>query len=284
MMHGSAQSKLLKMISPAAPLLSNKNFRRCRILSTLFSIDNIFINRTDTMTTSDNNRVLLITGASTGIGRATAVQAVNEGWKVVLAARSAEKLALLETELGAEQVMAVPCDVSDWNQQERMVRQSIERFGRLDAVFANAGFSKGSSFIEGEHQPEEWRDMVMTNVFGAAATARLTLPELVRTKGHFLVTGSVVGRITSIRNLYSATKWAVTGMAQAIRNEVAGTGVRVTLVEPGIVDTPFWDHIQKPAAPELLPDDVARAVMFAINQPPHVDVNEILIRPTDQAH
>jgi NADP-dependent 3-hydroxy acid dehydrogenase YdfG len=236
------------------------------------------------MSTPDNNRVLLITGASTGIGRATAIQAVSEGWRVVLAARSAEKLAALEAELGAERAMAVVCDVSDWSQQEEMVRKTIERFGRIDAVFANAGFSKGSSFIEGEHQPDEWRDMVLTNLFGAAATARLTLPELVKTKGHFLVTGSVLGRVTSIRNLYAATKWGVTGMAQAIRNEVAGMGVRVTLVEPGIVDTPFWEGLQKPVAPELHSEDVARAVLFAINQPPHVDVSEIIIRPTGQAH
>ncbi len=236
------------------------------------------------MTISDNDKVLLITGASTGIGRATAVQAVEAGWRVVLAARSAEKLAALEAELGADRAMAVVCDVSDWGQQEAMVRKAIERFGRLDAVFANAGFSKGSSFIDGEHRPEEWRDMVMTNLFGAAATARLTLPELVKTKGHFIVTGSVLGRVTSIRNLYAATKWAVTGMAQAIRNEVAGMGVRVTLVEPGIVDTPFWDGLQKPAAPELHSEDVARAVLFALSQPPHVDVSEIIIRPTGQAH
>ncbi|AAM72538.1 MAG TPA: SDR family NAD(P)-dependent oxidoreductase [Chlorobaculum sp.] len=236
------------------------------------------------MTTSDNGKVLLITGASTGIGRSTAIQAVEAGWRVVVAARSAEKLAALAAELGAERAMAVPCDVADWNQQEAMVQKTIGRFGRLDAVFANAGFSKGSSFIEGEHRPDEWRDMVMTNVFGAAATARLTLPELMKTKGHFLVTGSVLGRVTSMRNLYAATKWAVTGMAQAIRNEVASLGVRVTLVEPGIVDTPFWEGLQKPAAPELLPEDVARAVLFALGQPPHVDVSEIIIRPTGQAH
>jgi len=236
------------------------------------------------MSTSDNGKVLLITGASTGIGRSTAIQAVEAGWRVVVAARSAEKLTALVNELGAERTMAVPCDVAEWEQQEAMVQKTIERFGRLDAVFANAGFSNGSSFIEGEHRPDEWRDMVMTNVFGAAATARLTLPELVKTKGHFLVTGSVLGRVTSMRNLYGATKWAVTGMAQAIRNEVASKGVRVTLVEPGIVDTPFWSGLQKPVAPELLPDDVARGVMYALSQPPHVDVSEIIIRPTGQAH
>jgi serine 3-dehydrogenase len=163
-----------------------------------------------------------------------------------------------------------------------MVRRALERFGKIDAAFANAGFSKGSSFYGGEDKPEEWREMVLANVYGAAATARLVLPELVKSKGHFLITGSVVGRTTSIRNLYSATKWAVTGMALAIRNEISGTGIRVTLVEPGIVDTPFWDHLQKPSSAALQPDDIARAVIYAISQPPHVDVNEILIRPTGQ--
>lgn len=236
------------------------------------------------MSTSDNGKVFLITGASTGIGRSTAIQAVEAGWQVVVAARSAETLASLVDELGTDRALAIPCDVSDWGQQEAMVQKTIERFGRLDAVFANAGFSNGSSFIDGEHKPDEWRDMVLTNVFGAAASARLTIPELVKAKGHFLVTGSVLGRVTSIRNLYAATKWAVTGMAQAIRNEVSGMGVRVTLVEPGIVDTPFWDGLQKPAAPELLSDDVARGVLYAVSQPPHVDVSEIIIRPTGQAH
>ena len=231
------------------------------------------------------NKVFLITGASTGIGEATARRAVEAGFKVVLAARSTEKLERLRDQLGHERALAVTCDVADWQSQQKMVAQTIKHFGRIDVVFANAGFSKGSTFYGGEDKPEEWQQMVMVNVYGAAATARLTLPELVKNRGHLLVTGSVVGRVTSIRNLYSATKWAVTGMAQAIRNEMVGTGVRVTLVEPGIVDTPFWDNLQKPdSAKELQADDIARAVMFAVSQPPHVDVNDILIRPTGQLH
>ena len=231
------------------------------------------------------NKVFLITGASTGIGEATARRAIEAGFNVVLAARSTEKLERLRDQLGHERALAVTCDVADWQSQQKMVAQTIKHFGRIDVVFANAGFSKGSTFYGGEDKPEEWQQMVMVNVYGAAATARLTLPELVKNRGHLLVTGSVVGRVTSIRNLYSATKWAVTGMAQAIRNEMVGTGVRVTLVEPGIVDTPFWDNLQKPdSAKELQADDIARAVMFAVSQPPHVDVNDILIRPTGQLH
>jgi NADP-dependent 3-hydroxy acid dehydrogenase YdfG len=229
-----------------------------------------------------HRKVFLITGASTGIGEATARRAVEAGYSVVLAARSTDKLQHLQDELGYERSFAVTCDVSEWQSQQKMVQQTIERFGRLDVVFANAGFSKGSSFYGGEDRPEEWKEMVLVKVFGAAATARLTLPELVKTGGHFLLTGSVVGRTTSIRNLYSATKWAVTGMAQAIRNEMTGRGVRVTLVEPGVVDTPFWENLQKPGTAELQPDDIARAVLFAVSQPAHVDVNEILIRPVGQ--
>ncbi|NTW99811.1 MAG: SDR family oxidoreductase [Geobacteraceae bacterium] len=231
-----------------------------------------------------NGKVFLITGASTGIGEATARRAVEAGFNVVLAARSTEKLERLQAELGPERALAITCDVASWQSQQTMVERSINHFGRIDVVFANAGFSKGSSFYGGKDKPEEWEEMVMVNVYGAAATARLTLPELVKNKGHLLITGSVVGRVTSIRNLYSATKWAVTGMAQAIRNEMSATGVRVTLVEPGVVDTPFWDNLQKPCTAELQPDDIARAVMFAVSQPAHVDVNEILIRPTGQPH
>lgn len=232
----------------------------------------------------DKRKVFLITGASTGIGEATAHRAVEAGYDVVLASRSAEKLQAIAAGLGTEHALAFPCDISDWDSQKALVAAAIERFGRIDVAFANAGFSKGSPFYGGTDKPDEWREMVLVNVYGAAATARLVLPELVKTKGHFLMTGSVVGRVTSIRNLYSATKWAVTGMAQAIRNEMAGTGVRVTLVEPGVVDTPFWANLQKPGTPELDADDIARAVLFAVTQPPHVDVNELLIRPTGQPH
>lgn len=230
-----------------------------------------------------SNKVFLVTGASTGIGEATARRAVEAGFNVVLAARSTAKLERLQAELGKNRAHAVTCDVSSWQSQQELVRQALERFGRIDVVFANAGFSRGSSFLGGEESPEEWREMVLVNVYGAAATVRLTLPELVRNQGHLLITGSVAGRNTSTKNLYAATKWAVTGMAQSVRNEVVGTGVRVTLINPGIVNTPFWDNIEKPEIPnELTSDDIARSVMYAVSQPQHVDVNEILIRPTGQ--
>jgi NADP-dependent 3-hydroxy acid dehydrogenase YdfG len=127
--------------------------------------------------------------------------------------------------------------------------------------------------------PEHWRDMVLTNVLGAAYTIRAAIPALKESRGHVLVTGSVAGRRAIPGSLYSATKWAVTAMGEAVRADLNDTGIRTTVIEPGMVDTPFFDN---PGAGRLEPDDIARAVLYAVSQPPHVDVNEILIRPTAQ--
>jgi NADP-dependent 3-hydroxy acid dehydrogenase YdfG len=222
--------------------------------------------------------VFLITGASSGIGAATARQAAAAGYRLVLAARSRDRLTELAEEIGGEdRALAVGCDVSEWEQQEAMVKETLSRFGRLDVVFANAGFGAARGFLK--ETPEHWRSMVLTNVYGAALTIRATLPALKEARGHLLLTGSVAGRRALPGSLYSATKWAVTAMGEAARQELNGTGVRVTLIEPGMVDTPFFSERPSQA---LDPDDVARAVMFAVSQPAHVDVNEILVRPTAQ--
>lgn len=222
--------------------------------------------------------VFLITGASSGIGAATARAAAAAGFRVVLAARSVERLEQLAVELGgSERALAVRCDVTESSEQQEMVRRAMEAFGRIDVAFANAGFGAARGFEK--ESPEHWRSMVLTNVYGAALTIRMTLPALKRARGHLLLTGSVAGRRALPGSLYSATKWAVTAMGEAARQELNGTGVRVTLIEPGQVDTPFFS--QRPTD-ALTPEDVARAVMFAVAQPPHVDVNEILVRPTAQ--
>ena len=228
---------------------------------------------------TDDDNVLLITGASSGIGAATARRAAQAGFRLVLAARSVDRLEELAQELGGdERALAVSCDVTDWGQQEAMVAQALQRFGRLDVAFANAGFGASRGFLNDD--PEHWREMVLTNVLGAAYTVRATLPAITEATGHILLTGSVAGRRAIPGSLYSSTKWAITGMGESLRQDVDGTGVRVTVVEPGQVDTPFFDN---PGEGRLQPDDVARAVMFAIEQPPHVDVNEMLIRPTAQS-
>lgn len=223
-------------------------------------------------------KVLLITGASSGIGAETARHAVEAGYSVVLAARSLGKLEALVAELGSEHALAVTCDVTEWADLERAVASALERFGRLDAVFANAGFGGARGFEASD--PETWREMVLTNVYGAALTIRAALPALRASRGHLLLTGSVAGRVALEGSLYSATKWAVTGMAESLRKEAVGTGIRVTLVEPGMVDTPFFDERPKEA---LQAPDIARAVIYALEQPEHVSINEILIRPTGQA-
>ena len=222
--------------------------------------------------------VFLITGASSGIGATTARHAARAGYRLVLAARSEDRIAALAQELGADRALPVRCDVTEWDDQQRMVSQALEAFGQLDVVFANAGFGAPRGFLEST--VEHWQAMVMTNVYGAALTIRATLPAVRKTRGHVLLTGSVAGRRALPGSLYSATKWAVTAMGEALRQEVDGSGIRVTLIEPGMVDTPFFDNRPQGA---LEADDVARAVMFAVSQPPHVDVNEILVRPTAQS-
>ena len=223
--------------------------------------------------------VFLITGASSGIGAATARQAAEAGYRVVLVARSTDRLAALAKELGgSERALAVSCDVAEWEQQEQMVASALERFGRIDVAFANAGFGAKAGFLA--ESPEHWRDMVLTNVLGAALTMRACLPAVKNTRGHMLLTGSVAGRRANAGSLYSTTKFAITGMAEALRLEVDGSGVRVTLIAPGYVDTSFFEN--EPSFRALDPDDVARAVMYAISQPEHVDVNEVLMRPTAQ--
>ena len=225
------------------------------------------------------DRVFLITGASSGIGAATARQAAEAGYRLVLAARSAERLRELAEALGGpERALAVSCDVTEWDQQQAMVQQTLEHFGQLDVAWANAGFGAARGFLK--ESPEHWRSMVLTNVYGAALTIRACLPAIIEARGHVLLTGSVAGRRALPGSLYSATKWSVTGMGESLRQEVNDTGVRVTVIEPGMVDTPFFDN---PVTNALSPDDVARAVMFAVSQPRHVDVNEILVRPTAQA-
>jgi NADP-dependent 3-hydroxy acid dehydrogenase YdfG len=229
--------------------------------------------------TPPHERVFLITGASSGIGAATARRAHKEGFRLVLAARSLERLQELAEELGgSEHTLAVRCDVSEWEQQQEMVRTTLDAFGRIDVAFANAGFGGPRGFLK--DTPEHWREMVLTNVYGAALTLRATIPALSESRGHLLLTSSVAGRRPLSGSMYSCTKHAVTAMGEAARQDLDGTGIRVTLIEPGMTDTPFFDERPSEA---LEDDDIARAVLYAVSQPPHVNVNEILVRPTAQA-
>ncbi|MGH2939374.1 MAG: SDR family oxidoreductase [Solirubrobacterales bacterium] len=230
-----------------------------------------------------NKPVLLITGASSGIGAATARLAADR-YRLILAARRVEPLEALAAELGGpDTAVAVECDVTEWDQVEALAARALEEFGRIDAVFANAGFGATRGFLE--ESPEHWRSMVLTNVLGPALTIRATLPHMLeRGDGHYVITSSVAGRRVLPGSLYSATKFAATAIGEALRMELRQVDdndrIKVTLVEPGITDTEFFDD--KPAEWALRDEDIAREVLHALTAPPGVEINEILIRPTAQ--
>jgi NADP-dependent 3-hydroxy acid dehydrogenase YdfG len=229
--------------------------------------------------------VLLITGASSGIGAQIARRASESGYRLVLGARREKPLAKLVDELGgSDRATAVVSDVTEWDDAQELAKAATDRFGRLDAVAANAGFGASRGFLE--ESPEHWRGMVLTNVLGVALTIRATLPALLESgTGHYLLTGSVAGRRALPGSLYSSTKWAVTGMAESLRQELRqihdNNAIRVTLISPGMVDTDFFDNRPGPER-ALSDDDIARSAMWALEQPDGVDVNEILIRPSSQ--
>jgi NADP-dependent 3-hydroxy acid dehydrogenase YdfG len=228
--------------------------------------------------------VLLITGASSGIGAATARAASEAGYRVALGARRKRELDKLARELGgADRALARSCDVTDWSDVEGLTEAVLSRFGRLDAVFANAGFGATRGFLD--ESVEHWRAMIDTNVLGVALTIRATLPHLLdRDSGHYVLTSSIAGRRALPGSLYGATKFAVSAIGEALRQELRrmhdNASIRVTLIAPGMTDTEFFDQRPDNA---LAADDIARAVLYALSQPPHVDVNEIVIRPASQA-
>jgi NADP-dependent 3-hydroxy acid dehydrogenase YdfG len=240
----------------------------------------------NTIAAMADDPVLLVTGASSGIGAQTARRAAEAGYRLVLGARSEEALEKLAAELGGEEkAVAKRCDVTEWPEVEALAQAALDSYGRIDAVFANAGFGATRGFLE--ETPEQWRSMVLTNVLGVALTIRATLPHLLeRGTGHYVITSSVAGRRTLPGSLYSATKHAATAIGEALRAELHqmhdDNSIRVTLIEPGMVDTPFFDNRPGPDH-ALHDDDIARAVLFALEQPERVDVNEILVRPTSQA-
>ena len=220
--------------------------------------------------------VFLITGASSGIGAATARHAARPATELVLAARSEDKLEAL-----AQRARRAPGAL----RRDRRGRTSSgwppPRSTR-SAASTSCSRTPGSArrAASSSRHPSTGARWCSPTSTARRSRSAPTLPHVRETRGHVLLTGSVAGRRALPGSLYSATKWAVTAMGEALRQEVDGSGMRVTLIEPGMVDTPFFDNRPQGA---LEADDVARAVMFAVQQPPHVDVNEILVRPTAQA-
>lgn len=221
-------------------------------------------------------KTLLITGASTGIGEATARAAAKAGWNVALLARSEDKLVALAEEIG-DAALAVPCDVTVRDEVEAAIATTVERFGALHAVFANAGRGVSKSGVE-QGDPDEWHDMIYLNVMAVLYTAHAALPHLRETRGDFIVTGSKAGRDHLKGSIYGATKWFIHGFAGNLAEEMRDWGGRCTVISPGMVDTPFFDE---PKPGKLQPEDVADAVVFALGQRQTSCIREIHLMPND---
>jgi NADP-dependent 3-hydroxy acid dehydrogenase YdfG len=221
------------------------------------------------------SKVLLITGASSGIGEATARKAAQEGLKLILTARRKEKLDALIEEFGSDNAVGIAADAGNYDELEQAVKQGVDKFGQLDAVFANAGTGVSTPGTE-EGDPDEWKQMIDVNINGLLYTAKLTLPYLRKTTGHFLMTGSAAGRITLKGSVYGATKWFVHGFAQNLAEEMKEWNGRCTTIAPGMVNTPFFDE---PKPDKLAPEDVADAVLYAINANPRNCVREVFLMP-----
>lgn len=224
-----------------------------------------------------NKKVILITGASSGIGKATAKTLVNNGHKVILTARSEDKLTKLAKELGEDNALSVPADAINFNELENVVTKGLSKFGRLDATFANAG--KGLNILGIEKgDPDECSTMLDININALLWSAKLTLPHLRKSKGHFIITSSATGRRAVKGSIYGASKWFTYGFGQNLAAEMSEWGGRCTTITPGAVNTPFTDE----ARPDkLYPQDVADAVLFALEANQRNNIREIHLRPTN---
>ncbi|ASM51883.1 hypothetical protein PESP_b0299 [Pseudoalteromonas espejiana DSM 9414] len=224
-----------------------------------------------------NKKIILITGASSGIGKATAKTLVNNGHKVILTARSEDKLTKLVKELGEDNALSVPADATNFNELKNAVTKGLSKFGRLDATFANAGKGLNTLGIE-KGDPDEWATMLNININALLWSAKLTLPHLRKTKGHFIITSSATGRRAVKGSIYGASKWFTYGFGQNLAAEMSEWGGRCTTITPGAVNTPFTDE----ARPDkLYPQDVADAVLFALEANQRNNIREIHLRPTN---
>ncbi|PPS90690.1 putative oxidoreductase [Streptomyces sp. MH60] len=226
------------------------------------------------------SKTVLITGATSGIGAHTAQLLLDRGHRVVVTGRNESKLkAFLDQAGHADRLLGLVADAADWQATESVVTRTVEHFGALDAAVANAGFMSGDSIGDGD--PALWSPMVLTNVLGPALLAHAALPHLEATGGRLVLIGSVAGLKNSPANLYSATKWATTGLAENLRLHATPRGIGVTLVNPGMIDTPFWQGADVPPF-ALSPQPIAEAICFALGQPAGVDLNTLTIRPIGQ--
>lgn len=220
------------------------------------------------------SKTLFITGASSGIGAETARAAVRNGWNVGLFARSKDKLDALVEELG-DKALALPGDATSLADQTEAMARLAEHFGDVNAAFANAGMGvSGAGTLEGE--PEQWDKMIQLNVMGVLWTAKAASAYFQKNSGHLLLTGSAAGRTHIKGSVYSATKWFVHGYGGNLAQEFREWGARVTVIAPGMVDTPFFDE---PKPDKLHPSDIADAVIYALSADKRANVQEVFVMP-----
>lgn len=226
---------------------------------------------------SNEEKIIAITGASSGIGKATAKYLVNKGYRVALIARSEDKLRAIVNELGEEKAFAVTADVSDFSDIEAAFSKVNTHFGRIDGIFANAGRGAKAAGIE-NGDVKDWQGMLGANVNGLLYTAKAGLSYLRNTKGHFIITSSVAGRIALKGSVYGASKWFAYGFGQNLAEEMREWGGRCTTICPGMVNTPFFDE---PKDDKLQPEDIAKSVFFALSADDSACVREVYVMPAN---
>ncbi|WP_235933861.1 SDR family oxidoreductase [Agromyces humi] len=236
-------------------------------------------------------KVILVTGASSGIGREVALALSAAGARVAIGARRVDRLASLVDSARGE-VLPLQLDVTDSESVQRAVAETVGHFGRLDVLVNNAGLMQSGLILGADTR--EWQRMIDTNLLGSMYAVHAALPHLLETKGAVVQVSSTAARSASLGSgVYAATKFGISAFSESLRQEVTRRGVRVIVIQPGFVDTELTSHITDPTMQAAAADiaasmrtlrtgDIAEAVVYALSQPEHVSVNEILVRPTDQ--
>lgn len=225
------------------------------------------------------DKVAVVTGAGSGIGEAIATLLHEEGVKVILAGRNKDKLQNVANQLAQDSVKVVPTDVTKKEEVDELIKIAQQTFGGLDIVINSAGQMLSSKITD--YQVDEWDSMIDVNIQGTLYTAQAALPTMLeQSSGHLINIASISGfEVTKSSTIYSATKAAVHTITQGLEKELAKTGVKVTSISPGMVDTAITAAYNPTDRKKLEPQDIAEAVLYALTQPKHVNVNEITVRP-----
>ncbi|HAY0667985.1 TPA: SDR family oxidoreductase [Staphylococcus aureus] len=225
------------------------------------------------------DKIAVVTGAGSGIGEAIATLLHEEGVKVILAGRNKDKLQNVANQLAQDSVKVVPTDVTKKEEVDELIKIAQQTFGGLDIVINSAGQMLSSKITD--YQVDEWDSMIDVNIKGTLYTAQAALPTMLeQSSGHLINIASISGfEVTKSSTIYSATKAAVHTITQGLEKELAKTGVKVTSISPGTVDTAITAAYNPTDRKKLEPQDIAEAVLYALTQPKHVNVNEITVRP-----